>query len=306
MLGLGNTVSTSDSPEGSSEALVVTTEAATSVGDSTAQINGSYTGGSGVSQCGFEFGIDSSLSIFITLSVSGPSPSFFLVTPLLHEDQTYYYRAFVKDSSGITRGSILSFTTTGTEPALPNLPDPIPVYSPNWSKGTALDSNLDFWTPYFQHFHEPLEVLGSVTDEFNTTKNNVVRIQRKVSETTPANSIALALFENNYSQDTENQFSIEAGATYRITFDAFIPSTNRSTETGSIVKLGSQDTNQWYFGTYGYTSSDTGRWKTVRVDLNIPDPLASGNNDLIISAENDDSSEKEDKFFIANLLMSKV
>jgi len=307
MIGLGAGASTSSGVEAPYVTLTATTGTVTDITDTGATFNGSYSGGSNVISCGLEISANSSMSPSFYLTVAGIPNSFSIEFPVLVEGFTYYYRAFAQDgTTGVVTGSISNFTLTGTPPPLPNLPDPEPVYTPNWNRGTATDTNLDYWSPFFSVYHEPLEVLESVTDETGTTKRNVVRVQRNGGTT--GNTVGLALFEAVYSSDTVNQFAIEAGATYRIIFDAFIPSDNDSTETGSLVQIEDQATGQWFAGSDGYTSSDTGRWKTVTVDLDMPDPLVdtNGQDNLIISAESDTSDVKDDKFFIANLAMYKV
>lgn len=309
MLGLGLGSNTSQNVSTEYVTLTATTEAVTDVTDTGATFNGSYRGGNNVTSCGFDISFNSDMSNSIVLSVPGTPSDFSLEFPVLIEGFTYYYRAFASDAtSGKVTGSILNFTATGTAPTLPNLPEPELVYTPNWNKGTAIDTNLDYWAPFFSFTLEDLQVLSFVTDENNVTKYNVVKVQNKVQDSgTESSTIGLALFQSAFEGDVTNTFNIEAGATYRFIFDIYIPSANNVTQTGRVISIGdSSPFQEFTLWSANYTSSDQGRWKTITKDLTVADPLEDNNHNIVITAENDTSTQQEDKFYIANLAVYKV
>lgn len=106
----------------------VTTIAATSVGATAATLNGSVIANGLATTAWFEWGTDSSLATFSSTpsqSIGSGTTSQSVNAALsgLSTGTTYYYRVAASNSSGTTRGSILSFTTAspGAGPAVTTL-----------------------------------------------------------------------------------------------------------------------------------------------------------------------------------------
>ncbi len=99
----------------------VTTSSASSVTSTSATLNGSVNPNGVATTAWFEWGTSSTLSTFSTTTTQsiGSGTSDVSVTVNLtglSVNTTYYYRVVGQNSAGITRGSIVSFTTSGIAP----------------------------------------------------------------------------------------------------------------------------------------------------------------------------------------------
>lgn len=101
----------------------VSTNAASSVAQTTALLNGSITstGGANATQAGFAYGTDSTLTTVIATSTDGAQTglsSFNHPATGLTCNTQYYFRAYAVNSAGTSTGSILPFTTQPCNPTL--------------------------------------------------------------------------------------------------------------------------------------------------------------------------------------------
>ena len=102
------------------ESASVSSNAASSVNTTTADLNGEVTseGGDAVTATGFVWSINSDLSDGASVSGSSTSGTFTASLSGLSECTTYYYQAFAVNGGGTSNGAILSFTTSGTAPTM--------------------------------------------------------------------------------------------------------------------------------------------------------------------------------------------
>jgi len=125
---------------------VVTTLAATSVGATTAILNGNVTANGLATNVWFEWGPNSSLSTFISTayqSAGSGTTSLSVNTPLtgLSTGTTYYYRVAANNSSGTTKGVILTIGGGGSS----SPPSKVVYWGPpkSFSDGTPLVPSRD-------------------------------------------------------------------------------------------------------------------------------------------------------------------
>lgn len=309
MLGLGIGLSSSEGVFDSYEPLVVTSQAATTVTSDKATLNGSYTGGGTILQAGFDISFSSDLSNSIVLNAKNlTNPFEYDYSPLI-AGYDYYYRAFVVDNVvGKVQGSIVSFTAAGSPATLGSLTIPIFVYAPNWTPGTDVADNLDYWKRgYLSDAMEPNEVLASVSDEQATpeTRENVLKVQNALGTNPALDSVVTQLAQSDYEGFTTNTFNTEDGVTYRFIFDMYIPTSNRVSNSANYIGIGFPFQEYAPIGS-DYSSTHQGTWKTITKDLTMPNPHDSSNVDIRISIIDDNSAEQEDLFYLANLAIYKV
>ena len=129
---------------------VVTTLAATSVGATTAILNGNVTANGLATNVWFEWGPNSSLSAFISTayqSAGSGTTNLSVNTPLtgLSTGTTYYYRVAANNSSGTTKGFILAIYGEGGGGGPSSPPSKVVYWAPpkSFSDGTPLVPSRD-------------------------------------------------------------------------------------------------------------------------------------------------------------------
>ena len=129
---------------------VVTTLAATSVGATTAILNGNVTANGLATNVWFEWGTNSSLSTFISTayqSAGSGTTNLSVNTPLtgLSTGTTYYYRVAANNSSGTTKGGILTINGEGGGGGSSSPPSKVVYWAPpqSFSDGTPLVPSRD-------------------------------------------------------------------------------------------------------------------------------------------------------------------
>ena len=142
----------------------VTTSAASSLSQTGANLNGSFSGATGaISEVGFEWGGSSAT---VTAgngtkeTATGTSSPFSKAITGLTAGATYYYRAYVKEynentnSIDIKYGSVVSFTTTSSAQNLPaylsdyGMPDVSGIYSGLRAQSSSRTDRDDYWYSY--------------------------------------------------------------------------------------------------------------------------------------------------------------
>ena len=129
---------------------VVTTLAATSVGATTAILNGNVTANGLATNVWFEWGTNSSLSTFISTayqSAGSGTTNLSVNAPLtgLSTGTTYYYRVAANNSSGTTKGGILTINGEGGGGGSSSPPSKVVYWAPpqSFSDGTPLVPSRD-------------------------------------------------------------------------------------------------------------------------------------------------------------------
>lgn len=273
MLGLGVNKTGALSVESATPtidlAVVTTVDAPTASSSGAATLSGSYTG-SGVTEVGFDFGVNvagfsevtgTDTSGTITADVSG-----------LESLTEYSYRAYAKNSRGKAVGSIETFTSAEVIAAAGS-----PFHN---SYGETPHLNLQFTeanstydlTEYYDILPAEIQSIrhASITDEDGLTKTDVMEITADLSPPN-VNSAYISIWSAGnlellpYFFDDQN---VVKKYSYSITFDCFIPSANSHIDAfGNFVK----DSAQALFTSSSmgdstittYTSSDVGSWKTL-------------------------------------------
>ena len=138
----------------------VTTLIATSVGETSATLNGTVNPNGLATSAWFEWGTSPSLATFNTSSAqalgAGTSPQ--SVTEALsglNPGTTYYYRVAASNSTGRTNGSIASFTTASS-----SVFGVVSTYPANNATGIPLGSAI---TVTFSQQVEPASLVGAIT-----------------------------------------------------------------------------------------------------------------------------------------------
>ncbi|MEI6621923.1 MAG: fibronectin type III domain-containing protein, partial [Actinomycetes bacterium] len=145
---------------------IVTTSAATSVGSTTATLNGSVNANGFSSVVTFTYGTSPTLASGNTTVTATPSPvTGSSATPVsaalsgLAVGTTYYFRVTGNSSQGITDGAILSFTPTSA-PAVTTLPTSA-IGSTTATLNATITSNGLSTIATFRYGQDPLFVVGT-------------------------------------------------------------------------------------------------------------------------------------------------
>jgi hypothetical protein len=244
--------------------VVTTTTPLTTIGSTTATLEGSYTG-NGVTEVGFEFGSDQ--NNMTPTDVTGTTSPFSDEVTGLTGETTYYYRAYATNVAGTSYGSTETFTTEAA-PAVSESPFHSSYGSPDYSfEFDATNGTYDFESAFGSLGDlSDISRVSSITDENGVTRSNVMKIQ--VAQP--------GQFGVHYAWSPATElvttFTTEENLTYyksyAVEMYVFIPSSNSHIDdiggfnygTGS-VSFTSSSVSSSAMVTYG--PNDVGSWKRV-------------------------------------------
>jgi len=274
MLGLGVNKTGALSVESATPtialAVVTTLDAPTASSSGAATLSGSYTG-SGVTEVGFDFGVN--VAGFSEVTGTDTSGTITADVSNLGSLTGYSYRAYAKNSRGKAVGSIETFTSAEVIAAAGS-----PFHN---SYGETPHLNLQFTEAngtydlneyYGDLFPAEIQSIrhASITDEDGLTKTDVMEITADLSPAN-VNTAYMSIWSAGnlqllpYYLDDQNDTKKYS---YSITFDCFIPSANSHIDAfGNFVK--DSATPLFTAPSLGasiitiYSSSDVGSWKTL-------------------------------------------
>tara|TARA_B100001093_G_scaffold492789_1_gene534266 strand:+ start:284 stop:1300 length:1017 start_codon:yes stop_codon:yes gene_type:complete len=250
-------------------AVVTTADTPTASSSGTATLSGSYTG-SGVTEVGFDFGVN--VAGFSEVTGTDSSGTITADVSNLSSLTEYKYRAYAKNSRGKAVGSIETFTSAeviaaagspfhGTYGETPYLE----------LQFTQANGTYDF-TEYYDSLPAEIESIrhASITDEDGLTKTDVMEITADLSPAN-VNSAYMSLWSAGNLELLPYYFNDQNEPkkySYSITFDCFIPSANSHIDAfGNFVKDSAlplfTSPSMGASTITTYTSSDVGSWKTL-------------------------------------------
>jgi hypothetical protein len=246
-------------------AVVTTADTPTASSSGTATLSGSYTG-SGVTEVGFDFGVN--VAGFSEVTGTDSSGTITANVSNLSSLTEYKYRAYAKNSRGKAVGSIQTFTSAEVIAAagspFHNSYGNTPLYDFEFNSTNEIYDFVSDFTGGNQF--ADISRIASITDENGATRQNVMKVQ--VSNT--------GVFGYHYahSPNTELETVWYQGSniyykSYAVEMYVFIPSANSHINTigpfqyglGAERSFTNTSLNNSTISEYG--ASDAGSWKRV-------------------------------------------
>lgn len=268
MLGLGASKGSTVGVDGVGPTPVVTTaETLSTVGTTTATLEGSYVDSGTASSVGFRFGSDPNNLATVNGTQDGSKNITANVTGL-SDDTLHYYQAFAVNSNGPGYGALKQFTTdeapTAVSSPFHSSYGETPIYNFEFN---ATNGIYDFESSFYSTSFSTISRVSSITDENGTTRQNVMKVQ--VSN--PGNAGAIYCYSDNTELETTwtDENNNVYYKSYAVEMYLFVPSANSHVDGLGQFVYGSNATASFTSASVAssgmsvYGSSDVGSWKRV-------------------------------------------
>ena len=297
MLGLGNKMTKSAGQvTASTSSPTVRLLDVSGVGETTATFSASFSSDTTVTAQKFEYDTNSDFSTKTTVNISPieTSPFDADVTGLT-AGQTYYHRAIVTNGDGTTTTPSESFNTVAASGSPYGTLIYESSFTPDASPAVSGNANSDYWATSAV-YSQVAAILSSFTDSNSVTKNNVIHVDKELTDSGEVYESALLFLTGNRFDD--NGFSLSSGNTYTMTFDVFMPSTNSGIDTVNQVSFGGVNVTTDVRSQYG--ASDLGDWKNINATFsNITNE--TGLIAIFTNNEGSSGATSDDEVYFANI-----